>query len=210
MSDTNRASQVKRPDRNAALPWPACSSCSGSACSRAGHRDLALRPARAADPARRRRDRAEAVADHRGARRELRRLHALRDLAARQARPAGRPAAEHRDRAALPRRGDADRSRSSATCSSGRSRGSPATARAAAGSCSAPRSGSSSCRARARCWPRSPSSPRTNHVGFRAVALTARLRARRRRADAADRARRPRRRDAAARRGPRLRSRRGS
>ena len=46
-----------------------------------------------------------AVRDRRRPRRQLRRLHPLRRVAARQARPAEGPAAEPRDRAALPRGG---------------------------------------------------------------------------------------------------------
>ena len=72
-------------------------------------RDLAVRPARPADPARGRRDGPQAAADRRRARRELRRLHALRGVAARQARPAAGLPAQPRDRAALPGGGDAAR-----------------------------------------------------------------------------------------------------
>ena len=128
---------------------------------RGRHRDLALRPAGPADPARRRRDGPQAAADRRRPRRELRRLHALRRLAARQARPAAGLPAQPRDRAALPRRRDAARAAARALRSSGRSRGSRASARAAAASCSASRSGSCSCRAPGPCSRRSRSSRRT-------------------------------------------------
>ena len=124
-------------------------------------RDLALRAAGPADPARRRRDRPQAAADRRRPRRELRRLHALRRLAARQARPAGRTScATSRSRcsSSSPRRCS---SRGSRSGSSGRSRGSRASARAAAGSCSASRSASCSCRAPGPCSPRSRSWRRT-------------------------------------------------
>ncbi len=73
---------------------------------RRGNRDgaLAVRSPGAADRARRRGDGAPAPGDRRRHRRQLHRLHALRGLAARPARPAAGPAAEPRDRAALPRR----------------------------------------------------------------------------------------------------------
>jgi hypothetical protein len=73
------------------------------------HCDLAVRPARAPDPARGRSDRPEAAADHRRPRPVVRDLHAVRvvDPLAPRA-PAGSPP-QHRDRAAL--RGGADAAR---------------------------------------------------------------------------------------------------
>ena len=65
------------------------------------HGALSMRAAGAADPARGRRVGTEAVPDHRRARPQLHRLHALRLVAARQARAATGPAAEPRDRAPL-------------------------------------------------------------------------------------------------------------
>ena len=151
-----------------------------------GRRDgaLAVRAAGAADPARGRRDRPQAVPDRRRARRELHRLHALRRLAARQARAAAGPAAEPRDRAALPRRGHAARAAARALASSGRS---PALTRCRAGGggfllgaslglvfvpCAGPVLAAITVVAA------------NNDVGWRAIAAHARLRARRRAADA--------------------------
>ena len=95
------------------------------------HGGLAVRPSRAADRVRRRRERRRAAAlrDHRRARHELRRLHAVRHLAARPARAAAGPAAQPLDRAAVPRRGDADLPAARRAGSSGRSRASAAAAR---------------------------------------------------------------------------------
>ena len=156
---------------------------------RGRHRDLALRAARAADPARRRRDRPQAAPDRRRARRELRRLHALRRLAARQARPAAGLPAQPRDRAALPRRGDAARAAARALDRAAVRAAHALPRRAAAASCSAPRSGSSSSRAPGRCSRRSRSSPRTT-TSAGARSCSRRLRARRGGADGADRVRR--------------------
>ena len=104
--------------------------------------------------------------------------------------PAGLPA-QPRDRAALPRRGDAARAparaldraavRAALALPRGRRRA----------SCSASRSASSSCRAPGPVLAAVTVVAANNDVGWRAVAADARLRARRRSADGADRVRRP-------------------
>ena len=139
---------------------------------RGRHRDLPLRAARAADPARGRGDRAQAAADRHRARRELRRLHALRGVAARQAR-ACRPTscATSRSRCSSSSRRRCS-SRGSRSGSSGRSRACHASAPAAAGSCSASRSGSCSCPCAGPVLAAVTVVAANNDVGWRAILLT--------------------------------------
>ena len=156
------------------------------------HGALAVRAAGAADRARRRRDGTPAARDRRGHRRQLHRLHALRRLAARPARAAAGPAAQPRDRAALPRRADAARA-------AGRRAGRPAAAGAdsaarraisAAASCSARASGSSSCPCAGPVLAAVTVIAAKREVGLDGVLLTLAYATRRRAADARDRLRR--------------------